>query len=183
MPRCVPVFASDLLRVCHVCVPCVTCVSRVSRVCHVCVTCVTCVCVCVTCVCVLNNPSIVFDKSLRLSFKARSKFGIGRIVSLMQIDAQKICDSIPYLHLTWSSPLQLGVALYLLYQQAYPHPCVCVSHLCVCVSHPCVCVSHLCVCVCHTCVCVSHLCVCVYNTTQHNTSHTTPHHTTPHHTT
>eukprot|EP00300_Choanocystis_sp_HF-7_P014604 c18745_g1_i2.p1 GENE.c18745_g1_i2~~c18745_g1_i2.p1 ORF type:complete len:1536 (+),score=408.64 c18745_g1_i2:44-4651(+) len=61
--------------------------------------------------------SMVFNKSLKLTYGARANIQIGHIVSLMQIDAQKICDSIPYMHLTWSSPFQLGVALYLLYQQ------------------------------------------------------------------
>jgi ATP-binding cassette subfamily C (CFTR/MRP) protein 1 len=59
--------------------------------------------------------SLVYHKSLALSLDARSRFGVGRVVSLMQIDAQKICDAIPYLHLTWSAPFQLSVALYMLY--------------------------------------------------------------------
>eukprot|EP00301_Raphidiophrys_heterophryoidea_P005610 c12337_g2_i1.p1 GENE.c12337_g2_i1~~c12337_g2_i1.p1 ORF type:complete len:1012 (+),score=248.52 c12337_g2_i1:94-3129(+) len=61
--------------------------------------------------------SLVYSKSLHLSYASRARFGIGRIVSLMQIDAQKICDAVPYLHLTWSAPFQLAVALYLLHDE------------------------------------------------------------------
>ena len=47
---------------------------------------------------------------------ARHAIGHGAIVSHMQIDANKICDQMPYLHFVWSAPLQLGIALYMLYQ-------------------------------------------------------------------
>ena len=57
----------------------------------------------------------VFRKALALPYEERQKFGHGTIVSHMQIDASKIAEALPYLHFIWSSPLQLTVALTLLY--------------------------------------------------------------------
>ena len=33
----------------------------------------------------------------------------------MQIDAQKLADAMPYMHLLWQGPMQLAVATYMLY--------------------------------------------------------------------
>ena len=57
----------------------------------------------------------VFEKALRLTYGASREFGEGAIVSYMQIDADKLANAIPYLHLAWSAPLQLGICLWLLY--------------------------------------------------------------------
>ena len=57
----------------------------------------------------------VFEKALRLTYGASREFGEGAIVSFMQIDADKLANSIPYLHLIWSAPLQLAICLWLLY--------------------------------------------------------------------
>src|SRR4051794_5372721 len=40
----------------------------------------------------------------------------GEIVNLMSVDAQRIVDIFPYLNSLWSSPLQMALALYFLYQ-------------------------------------------------------------------
>ena len=42
---------------------------------------------------------VVYAKALALSHEGRQEFGIGAMVSYMQIDAQKIADAIPYMHL------------------------------------------------------------------------------------
>ena len=57
---------------------------------------------------------VVYAKALSLAHEGRQEFGVGAIVSYMQIDAQKVADALPYLHLTWSGPLQLVVAMILL---------------------------------------------------------------------
>ena len=59
----------------------------------------------------------VYTKALALPFRERQRFGTGAIVSYMQIDAGKLADALPYLHLVWSAPLQLAIALALLYGQ------------------------------------------------------------------
>ena len=47
----------------------------------------------------------VFIKALSLSYEERHRFGIGSIVSYMQIDAAKINEAVPYLHSIWSAPM------------------------------------------------------------------------------
>jgi ABC-type multidrug transport system fused ATPase/permease subunit len=59
----------------------------------------------------------VYRKALRLSHEARQEFGIGAIVSYMQIDAQKLMDATPYLHMIWSAWFQLSIATYLLFAE------------------------------------------------------------------
>jgi ATP-binding cassette, subfamily C (CFTR/MRP), member 1 len=59
----------------------------------------------------------VFDKALRLANEARQERTTGEIVNLMSVDAQRIMDLFPYLHtLLWSAALQIGVAMYMMYQ-------------------------------------------------------------------
>ena len=64
--------------------------------------------------------ALVYHKSLRLSHDARREYGVGKIVSYMQIDADKLGSAAPYLHLTWSAPFQLTVAISLLWWQLGP---------------------------------------------------------------
>ncbi|KAL0903582.1 hypothetical protein M5K25_027971 [Dendrobium thyrsiflorum] len=61
--------------------------------------------------------TMIYHKCLHVSLAERSKFSEGEIQTFMSIDAGQtvnICNSI---HDTWSLPLQIGVALYLLYTQ------------------------------------------------------------------
>jgi len=59
----------------------------------------------------------VYVKAMKLSYEAAQEHSTGSIVSYMQIDAQKIADATPYLHGTWSAPLQLSIGIWLLYQE------------------------------------------------------------------
>eukprot|EP00658_Telonema_sp_P-2_P038685 TRINITY_DN27705_c0_g1_i1.p1 TRINITY_DN27705_c0_g1~~TRINITY_DN27705_c0_g1_i1.p1 ORF type:complete len:1461 (-),score=356.90 TRINITY_DN27705_c0_g1_i1:130-4512(-) len=59
----------------------------------------------------------VYSKGLRLSNAARKIHTEGAVLSYMQIDAQKLCDSIPYLHMVWSAPLQFAFCMLLLYRE------------------------------------------------------------------
>ena len=58
----------------------------------------------------------VYDKSLRLSVSARQASTQGAIVNLMAVDAQRFQDLMPYLHMVWSAPMQITLALFFLYQ-------------------------------------------------------------------
>ena len=40
----------------------------------------------------------------------------GEIVNLMSHDCQKIGDLVPYLNMLWSSPVQISIAIYMLYE-------------------------------------------------------------------
>ncbi|XP_063398260.1 multidrug resistance-associated protein 1-like isoform X1 [Mytilus trossulus] len=58
----------------------------------------------------------VYRKALTLTSGARKESTVGEIVNLMSIDTQHVQDNINYLWALWSSPLQIGLCLYFLYQ-------------------------------------------------------------------
>lgn len=45
---------------------------------------------------------------------------MGEIVNLMAVDAQRFMELTTYLNMIWSAPLQIGLALYFLWQQLGP---------------------------------------------------------------
>ena len=57
----------------------------------------------------------VFDKALRLSNSARQGTTVGAIVNLMTVDAQRFNDLMMYIHMIWSAPLQISIAIYFLW--------------------------------------------------------------------
>ena len=57
----------------------------------------------------------MYRKALRLSNTARKESTVGEIVNLMAVDAQHLMDLTSFLHMLWSCPLQIGLALYFLY--------------------------------------------------------------------
>lgn len=59
--------------------------------------------------------SAIYRKALVLSNSARRTSTVGEIVNLMSVDAQKLMDLLPYLHMVWSAPVQIGLALYMLW--------------------------------------------------------------------
>eukprot|EP00897_Mesotaenium_endlicherianum_P001676 jgi/Mesen1/1536/ME000133S00550 len=59
---------------------------------------------------------VVYHKSLRLSNSARQAKSVGEIVTLMQVDTDKVMQTTPFLHTLWSAPLQVvGYLALLLY--------------------------------------------------------------------
>ncbi|RLM54944.1 ABC transporter C family member 13 isoform X1 [Panicum miliaceum] len=60
---------------------------------------------------------IVYRKCLCLSLAERSRFSEGEIQTFMSVDADRTINLCNSLHDAWSLPLQIGVALYLLYTQ------------------------------------------------------------------
>lgn len=58
----------------------------------------------------------IYRKALRLSNSSRQKYTVGEIVNLMSVDAQRFLELASYLHIIWSSPIQISLALYFLYQ-------------------------------------------------------------------
>ncbi|XP_071454835.1 multidrug resistance-associated protein 1-like [Hetaerina americana] len=60
--------------------------------------------------------SSIYRKALRMSNAARRESTIGEIVNLMSVDAQRFLDVALHLNMFWSAPLQIGLALYFLWQ-------------------------------------------------------------------
>nr|XP_029150836.1 ABC transporter C family member 13 isoform X4 [Arachis hypogaea] len=61
--------------------------------------------------------TLIYDKCLHVNLAERSKFTNGEIQTFMSVDADRTVNLCNSFHDTWSLPLQIGVALYLLYTQ------------------------------------------------------------------
>nr|KAG5700435.1 hypothetical protein BaRGS_010348 [Batillaria attramentaria] len=61
--------------------------------------------------------SAVYHKALTMSNEARKGSTVGEIVNLMSVDCQRLQDMTGYLWMVWSAPLQIGLALWLLWGQ------------------------------------------------------------------
>ena len=59
----------------------------------------------------------IYQKALRLSPTARSKYTTGEIVNLMAVDANRIIEFVLFVNVGWSSPIQIIISIYLLWQQ------------------------------------------------------------------
>lgn len=55
-------------------------------------------------------------KALRITSSSRKESTVGEIVNLMAVDAQRMMDVMTYINLIWSSPFQIALAIYFLWQ-------------------------------------------------------------------
>uniref|UniRef100_A0A2I2Y584 Multidrug resistance-associated protein 1 n=1 Tax=Gorilla gorilla gorilla TaxID=9595 RepID=A0A2I2Y584_GORGO len=63
---------------------------------------------------------VVYRKALVITSSARKSSTVGEIVNLMSVDAQRFVDLATYINMIWSAPLQVIVALYLLWLNLGP---------------------------------------------------------------
>ncbi|CAH0561097.1 unnamed protein product [Brassicogethes aeneus] len=62
--------------------------------------------------------TVIYRKTLSVSsINLNKDFSVGKIVNFMSTDTDRIVNSCPSFHALWSIPFQLGVTLYLLYDQ------------------------------------------------------------------
>jgi ATP-binding cassette subfamily C (CFTR/MRP) protein 1 len=54
-------------------------------------------------------------QALTMDNQARKESTVGEVVNLMSVDAKHLEEMLSYLWALWSSPLQIAVSLYLLY--------------------------------------------------------------------
>lgn len=64
--------------------------------------------------------SAIYRKALIMSNSARKESTVGEIVNLMAVDAQRFMDLTAYINMIWSAPLQIGLALYFLWDLLGP---------------------------------------------------------------
>ncbi|OQV17405.1 Multidrug resistance-associated protein 1 [Hypsibius exemplaris] len=62
----------------------------------------------------------VYRKALRITSAAKRTSTVGEIVNLMSVDSQRFMDLMGYIHLLWSGPLQMALALYFLWEALGP---------------------------------------------------------------
>ncbi|TKC44948.1 hypothetical protein EI555_016270 [Monodon monoceros] len=62
----------------------------------------------------------VYRKALVITNSARKSSTVGEIVNLMSVDAQRFMDLATYINMIWSAPLQVILALYLLWLNLGP---------------------------------------------------------------
>ncbi|KAJ2849384.1 hypothetical protein J3B02_003803, partial [Coemansia erecta] len=71
----------------------------------------------VNCLMKISYTTAIYRKTLRLSNDARQQYNIGGIVTHMSVDSQRVADFFAnFSHHLWSSPLQIVLALTLLYR-------------------------------------------------------------------
>ncbi|NXQ53258.1 MRP1 protein, partial [Anthoscopus minutus] len=63
---------------------------------------------------------VIYRKALVITNSARKASTVGEIVNLMSVDAQRFMDLATYINMIWSAPLQVLLALYLLWQNLGP---------------------------------------------------------------
>ena len=62
--------------------------------------------------------ALVFDKTLMVSTADMAGFSAGTVQTMMSVDADRVVNMFSWVHELWSLPLQIVVALGLLYTQA-----------------------------------------------------------------
>ncbi|XP_012659115.1 canalicular multispecific organic anion transporter 1 [Otolemur garnettii] len=62
----------------------------------------------------------VYKKALTLSNLARKEYTIGETVNLMSVDAQKLMDVTNFIHMLWSSILQIALSIFFLWRELGP---------------------------------------------------------------
>lgn len=76
-----------------------------------------------------NNLTLYLFQSLTMNNEARKTSTVGEIVNLMSVDCQRMQDLSGYLWMIWSAPVQITLAMYLLWIQLGPSVLAGNSHI------------------------------------------------------
>ncbi|KAJ3021676.1 Canalicular multispecific organic anion transporter 2 [Thoreauomyces humboldtii] len=78
--------------------------------------------ICLTCGMRIRSSIVtsVYRKSLVLSNNSRQSSTVGEIVNLQTVDAARLGELCSYLHILWSGPLQITLAIFFLYRTLGP---------------------------------------------------------------
>ncbi|XP_054441471.1 ATP-binding cassette sub-family C member 3 [Pteronotus mesoamericanus] len=63
---------------------------------------------------------VIYRKALVITNSVRRESTVGEMVNLISVDAQHFMDLVTFLHLLWSGPLQIILAIYFLWQNLGP---------------------------------------------------------------
>ncbi|XP_075417735.1 ATP-binding cassette sub-family C member 3 isoform X1 [Tenrec ecaudatus] len=63
---------------------------------------------------------VIYRKALVITNSVKRESTLGEIVNLMSVDSQRLSDVAPFLNLLWSTPLQITLAIYFLWQNLGP---------------------------------------------------------------
>nr|XP_019586530.1 PREDICTED: canalicular multispecific organic anion transporter 2 isoform X1 [Rhinolophus sinicus] len=63
---------------------------------------------------------VIYRKALVITSSVKRESTVGEMVNLMSVDAQHFMDLAPFLNLLWSTPLQIILAIYFLWQNLGP---------------------------------------------------------------
>ena len=59
----------------------------------------------------------IYRKSIVLAMHSKKDYTTGEIVNLMAVDSQRFADMLPWLCYLWTAPIQIAIALYLLWNE------------------------------------------------------------------
>eukprot|EP00026_Physarum_polycephalum_P002096 Phypoly_transcript_02100.p1 GENE.Phypoly_transcript_02100~~Phypoly_transcript_02100.p1 ORF type:complete len:649 (+),score=53.87 Phypoly_transcript_02100:13-1959(+) len=65
---------------------------------------------------VVATTALLYRKTLQISSAEKVKFGTGAILNIIHTDAVRLGEALTKVHLIWAAPLQMLVALYLLWE-------------------------------------------------------------------
>ena len=61
--------------------------------------------------------TLIYRKALTITSAVKQASSVGEIVNLMAVDAMRMYDFLSFVHILWSAPLQICLAMYYLYNE------------------------------------------------------------------
>lgn len=81
--------------------------------------------------------SLIYRKALRLSKSSLAETTVGQMVNLLSNDVNRFNRCVIHAHALWIAPIEIGVILYLIYQNVHPSAISGIFLLILCVPFQC----------------------------------------------